>query len=205
MTSNKDATPTQAGNTSFINMLFETSKDSTGSEEVSQGGTKTKESKSNCSIGDFGPLFLALLAIVLCLVGGLTGYFVIERNELELARSDLNAQTVIGTGMLQNEIDQAIGLVNNVKTYMYLRDGDELAVDQTKEFDVFCNGRGSFPKQVFYFSYLAIVKDADASSWVTKMRAKGPDYASFYISYRDANNQPIPAPYADVHYVASLV
>jgi hypothetical protein len=88
---------------------------------------------------------------------------------------------------------------------MYLRDGDALAVDQRNEFDVFCNGRGSFPKEVFYFSYLAIIPDANATSWILAMRNKGSDYANFNMTFRDASNNVIPAPYSPEHYVAALV
>jgi CHASE1-domain containing sensor protein len=154
---------------------------------------------------DLGPLILAVLCIVMCLFAGLLAYFLIQNAELQKSRETLSLRAATGTDLLQRQIANALGLVASLKTYMYLRDGDALAVDQRNEFDVFCNGRGSFPKEVFYFSYLAIIPDANATSWILAMRNKGSDYANFNMTFRDASNNVIPAPYAPEHYVAALV
>jgi CHASE1-domain containing sensor protein len=155
-------------------------------------------------VGDLVPVILAILSIMICLTIGLLSYFLIQNAEYAQARTDLSTITQNGANLLQRQVDDALGVVQSVKTYMYLKDGDALAVDQRKEWDVFCNGMGGFPKEVFYFSYLAIVPGYNASNWVAAMRNKGPDYTNFTMTFRDANNSVIPAPPADYHYVAAL-
>lgn len=131
---------------------------------------------------DIIPVILALVALAVCLISGLVGYFVLKNQEIPRAQTNINQirdysvasyTTVLNSVLIS--ITMSASLFNISKTEITLRD----------QFAPFMYSTGEFVPFVWSVSYSHIVKKGGLADFVSYWRSRGGEWAKFNVTGRD--------------------
>jgi hypothetical protein len=146
---------------------------------------------------DLGLMILCILLIAAALGGGLGGFFSIQNKETVNAYNDL-ADTV---KLQQLNIQRILtGMVRQIKTLAAYYDTVPNAEYYTQAVP-FVTDADYFVEGILIAGRALPVSDSDKAAFIASVRARGPDFANYTFTTRDAANNIIPAPQAPMYYV----
>jgi CHASE1-domain containing sensor protein len=138
---------------------------------------------------DLVPVILAVIAIVLGLGAALTSFFLLQRDELQSAKSNLDSTKVDAIQAYSTALTSIVNVVQTGAAFFQLSKTDVTLYDQ---FEPFMYVSGQFPQYLTSISYSVLVPTEETDTFAANMRALGGAYANFTVTGRDDNNKVIP-------------
>jgi CHASE1-domain containing sensor protein len=171
-------------------------------DDPTDNSSEGTESFLKPSKHDLVPLVLAILIFCLGLTAALLSFFLLQNGELTIARNSLESAASVAAKQLGDAITDVVAVVQSTAMMIQVSKTPITLYDQ---FEPYVMSGGSFPKYIDDVSYLRFVHGGEENTFIQEMLASGPDYANFSITGRDANNNPIPAPFNPVRCVVVQV
>jgi CHASE1-domain containing sensor protein len=150
------------------------------------------------SIGDLIIVLVALICFSLCLTAALLSYFLVQKQEIALAMSDLEEMSILGINNINKGYQSTRNTLAALQSLFNVTDSQ---INTYTQFLPFVYATGTFPEYIYALVHMYAVPDADRDAFEAKIRTLGPQYTNYYIYAKAANGSDIPSPHSiAVHY-----
>jgi len=143
---------------------------------------------------DILPLILAVIVIILGLISCVVPYFLLQANEIIVARNELATLMNQGLVNLQKATETVGNTLQSFRAFYQFSSVQPTYLNQMVPY-CYSTASGQFPDNVNTMVYAQMVLNQDRDAFVAKIRSMAseiPLYQGFNITGRNANNQVVP-------------